>query len=109
MSSKFASPFMAKSPLRNERVAHHGEKKGKKNKVKNTLILNEADADSSKQDSDKVVIHKETWKDDPNKRKRDDGSSGRTVKIKRKVVSKKRGERAKKRLKKKNERNKEQR
>jgi len=30
MSSKFASPFMAKSPLHNERVAHHGEKKGKK-------------------------------------------------------------------------------
>jgi len=94
---------MAKSPLHNERVAHHGEKKGKKNKVKNTVILDEADADSSKQDSDKVVIHKETWKDDPS------SSSGRTVKIKRKVVSKKRGERAKKRLKNKNNRNKEQR
>jgi hypothetical protein len=104
MSSKFASPFMAKSPLHNdERVSRSVEKKGKRNKVKNTVILDEADADSSKQDSDKVVIHKETWKDDPNKR------SGRTVKIKRKVVSKKRGERAKKRLKKKNERNKEQR
>jgi len=100
---------MAKSPLHNdERVSRSVEKKGKRNKVKNTVIINEADADSSKQDSDKVVIHKETWKkDDPNRRKMYDGSSGRTVKIKRKVVSKKRGERAKKRLKKKNERNKE--
>jgi len=99
MSSKFTSPFMAKSPLNNgERVYSSQKKGGKKNKVKNTLIMDEADSSSSKEGSDKVIIHKEVWKDDSS------SPSGRSYKIKEKVVSRKRGEKAKKKLKKKKER-----
>ncbi len=99
MSSKFASPFMAKSPLKNgERVFLEQKRGGKKNKVKGTLIMDEADAYGSKEGSDKVLIHKEVTKDDP------DTHYGRSTKIKTKVVSRKRGEKLKKKLKKKKER-----